>query len=196
MGNYKEHNVNVKKYIDSYSATSGTVPQVIDRLLTDLKDMNYPKEEIEEIILSMDEALTNAIQETIRKEHNLNIPYDPDMREITVMYIVMPDEFEAVIIDHGKGLDLQESIKKTPDKHSLDYFEQITRYSFDKELGLHVRVNGQQISLKGIGAGLKIMCAFMDSITIDLIDKEKIVSDTVTPVTDGTILTMRRKRRY
>lgn len=193
---YCNDNNNVKKYIDSYSAISQTVPQVIDRLLSDLKEMNYPKEEIEEIILSMDEALTNAIQETIRKEHNFNIAYDPDMREITVMYIVSNDEFEAVIIDHGKGFNFQESIKKTPDKNSFDYFEQITRYSCEKESGLHVRINGQQISLKGIGAGLKIMCAFMDSITIDLIDKEKIVSDTVTPLTDGTILTMRRKRRY
>ncbi len=144
----------------------------------------------------MDEALTNAIQETIRKENNLNIAYDPDMREITVMYIVSKDEFEAVIIDHGKGFDFNESLRKTPDKASLDYFEQITRYSSEKESGLHIRVNGRQISLKGIGAGLKIMCAFMDSINIDLIDKEKIVSDTVSPVTDGTILSMHRKRRY
>ncbi len=193
---YCNDNNNVKKYIDSYNATSQTVPQVIDRLLNDLNQMHYPKEEIEEIILSMDEALTNAIQETIRKEHNFNIAYDPDMREITVMYIVSKDEFEAVIIDHGKGFDFQESIKKTPDKNSFNYFEQITRYSCEEESGLHVRINGQQISLKGIGAGLKIMCAFMDSITIDLIDKEKIVSDTVTPLTDGTILTMRRRRRY
>ncbi|MDH7553386.1 MAG: ATP-binding protein [Spirochaetes bacterium] len=193
---YSNNNNDVKKYIDSYNATSQTVPMVIDRLLTDLNEMQYPKEEIEEIILSMDEALTNAIQETIRKEHNLNISYDPEMREITVMYIVSKDEFEAVIIDHGKGFNFNESIKKTPDKTSFDYFEQITRYSSEKESGLHIRVNGQQISLKGIGAGLKIICAFMDSINIDLIDKEKIVSDTVSPLTDGTILTMRRKRRY
>jgi len=193
---YKSDNSDVKKYIDSYNATSQTVPLVIDRLLADLKELDYPKEEIEEIILSMDEALTNAIQETIRKEHNLNIAYDPDVREITVMYIVSKNEFEAVIIDHGKGFDLQKSMEKTPDKNSFDYFEQITRYSYEKSSGLHVRVNGRQISLKGIGAGLKIMCAFMDSINIDLIDKEKIVSDTVSPVTDGTILTMRRKRRY
>ncbi|MEJ5362587.1 MAG: ATP-binding protein [Spirochaetota bacterium] len=190
------NNNDVKKYIDSYNATSQTVPLVIEKLLTDLKEMHYPKEEIEEIILSMDEALTNAIQETIRKENNLNIAYDPDMREITVMYIVSKDEFEAVIIDHGKGFDFNESLRKTPDKASLDYFEQITRYSSEKESGLHIRVNGRQISLKGIGAGLKIMCAFMDSINIDLIDKEKIVSDTVSPVTDGTILSMHRKRRY
>jgi len=50
--------------------------------------------------------------------------------------------------------------------------------------------------LKGIGAGLKIMTAFMDSITIDLIDKEKFISNSISDFTDGTILNMKRKRRY
>ena len=160
------------------------------------KWLNLSNEEIDEIVLSMDEALTNAIQETIRKEHIYSIHYGPETRDITVMYIITMDEFEAVIIDQGKGLDLQESIKKTPDKTSSNYFDQIAKYSSKAEKGLSVRVNGQQISLKGIGAGLKIMCAFMDSITIDLIDKEKMISDTVSKVTDGTILSMHRKRRY
>lgn len=186
----------IKKYIDSFSADTITVPTVINQLLTDLNELNYPHEEIDEIVLSMDEALTNAIQETIRKEHIYSIHYGPETRDITVMYIITMDEFEAVIIDQGKGLDLQESIKKTPDKTSSNYFDQIAKYSSKAEKGLSVRVNGQQISLKGIGAGLKIMCAFMDSITIDLIDKEKMISDTVSKVTDGTILSMHRKRRY
>lgn len=186
----------IKKYIDSFSADTITVPTVINQLLTDLNELNYPHEEIDEIVLSMDEALTNAIQETIRKEHIYSIHYGPETRDITVMYIITMDEFEAVIIDQGKGLDLQESIKKTPDKTSSNYFDQIAKYSSKAEKGLSVRVNGQQISLKGIGAGLKIMCAFMDSITIDLIDKEKMISDTVSQVTDGTILSMHRKRRY
>ena len=186
----------IKKYIDSFSADTITVPTVINQLLTDLNELNYPCEEIDEIVLSMDEALTNAIQETIRKEHIYSIHYGPETRDITVMYIITIDEFEAVIIDQGKGLDLQESIKKTPDKTASNYFDQIAKYSSKAEKGLSVRVNGQQISLKGIGAGLKIMCAFMDSITIDLIDKEKMISDTVSKVTDGTILSMHRKRRY
>ncbi len=186
----------IKKYIDSFSADTITVPTVINQLLTDLNELNYPHEEIDEIVLSMDEALTNAIQETIRKEHIYSIHYGPETRDITVMYIITMDEFEAVIIDQGKGLDLQESIKKTPDKTSSNYFDQIAKYSSKAEKGLSVRVNGHQISLKGIGAGLKIMCAFMDSITIDLIDKEKMISDTVSKVTDGTILSMHRKRRY
>ncbi|HOM88167.1 MAG TPA: ATP-binding protein [Spirochaetota bacterium] len=184
----------IKKYIDSFSADTITVPTVINQLLTDLNTLNYPGEEIDEIVLSMDEALTNAIQETIRK--NYNIHYGPETREITVMYIITMDEFEAVVIDQGKGLNLQESIKETPDKTASNYFDQIVKYSSKAEKGLSVRVNGQQISLKGIGAGLKIMCAFMDSITIDLIDKEKMISDTVSKVTDGTILSMHRKRRY
>lgn len=189
-------NNNIKKRIDSYKATSETVPHVIDTLLNDLEEMQVPREEIEEIILSIDEALTNAIQETIRKEHNINITHDPDMREITVMYIISQQEFEAVIIDYGKGFNIQESMNKTPDKSSLHYFDQITQYSCENSEGLHIRINGRQMPLKGIGAGLKIMCAYMDSITIDIIDKEKIITNTASQLADGTILTMRRKRRY
>ncbi|HQK06558.1 MAG TPA: ATP-binding protein, partial [Spirochaetota bacterium] len=124
----------IKKYIDSFSADTITVPTVINQLLTDLNTLNYPGEEIDEIVLSMDEALTNAIQETIRK--NYNIHYGPETREITVMYIITMDEFEAVVIDQGKGLNLQESIKETPDKTASNYFDQIAKYSSKAEKGL------------------------------------------------------------
>jgi hypothetical protein len=57
-------------------------------------------------------------------------------------------------------------------------------------------LNGTEIPLHGIGAGLKIILNFMDAVTIDLIDREKIVSTSVSENTDGTILNMKRKKRY
>ena len=36
----------------------------------------------------------------------------------------------------------------------------------------------------------------MDAVTIDLIDKEKVLSSSVSEHTDGTILNMKRKKRY
>ena len=59
-----------------------------------------------------------------------------------------------------------------------------------------IRINGEEIPLRGIGAGLKIILSFMDSVTIDLIDKEKILTVQVTEHTDGTIFNMKRNRRY
>jgi hypothetical protein len=36
----------------------------------------------------------------------------------------------------------------------------------------------------------------MDSITIDLIDQKKVVANSVSETTDGTILNIKRRRRY
>jgi len=52
------------------------------------------------------------------------------------------------------------------------------------------------VILNGIGAGLKIILSFMDQVKIDLIDKESIVSSSVSDNTDGTIFNLKRRRRY
>ena len=184
-------------YLDSFSANTTVVPNVIDNLIDDLNRMFYPKEEMEEIILSMDEAITNAIQETVQQQENLPIHSNQGRREITVRYTINSESFDATIIDHGKGFDISSLERLTPDINSCNYFDQVVSYAQASESKrLKVRLNGEEITLKGIGAGLKIILAFMDSITIDLIDKKCTLSDSVTQFTDGTILNMKRKRRY
>jgi len=44
--------------------------------------------------------------------------------------------------------------------------------------------------------GLKVILAFMDSVSIDLIDKERVLANSVSEFTDGTILNLNRRRRY
>ena len=84
-----------------------------------------------------------------------------------------------------------------PNSNSCKYFDQIYKYIENSEKDrLKVRINGNEILLNGIGAGIKIILTFMDTLTIDLIDKKDIVSDSVTKFTDGTILNMQRARRY
>lgn len=186
------------KFLESYSASTGVVPQVIGRLIDDLKSLNFHQEEIDEIVLSMDEAVTNAIQETIKK--NLCVPdciCSIDRRDITIRYIISREEFDATIIDHGKGLDIFNIIKSVPDCKSPLYQDQIVGYATESEKNkIRITLNGNEIHLKGIGAGLKIILKFMDHVTIDLIDKEKILSGYVSEHTDGTIFSMRRLRRY
>ena len=125
MNNY---NPKIKKFLDSFKAETETVPVVIDLLLEDLKAIRYPQPDVDEIVLSMDEALTNAIQETIRKEENIYYHHDHERREITVSYIITPELFDTTIIDHGKGLDLLKSREKTPKSDSVDYFNQLFNY--------------------------------------------------------------------
>jgi anti-sigma regulatory factor (Ser/Thr protein kinase) len=183
-------------FLDSFRADTSIVPEVIDRLYNDLKKMEYPKDEIDEIILSMDEAITNAVQETICTI-NEQYCHSKMNREITVRYNIDDDEFNATVIDHGKGLDIDKMLKKIPDTTSDQYHQEIFDYIKTQEKNrLKVRLNGKELFLNGIGAGLRIILSFMDIVTIDLLDTQTVVSETVSEFTDGTILNMKRKRRY
>ncbi|HSV98375.1 MAG TPA: ATP-binding protein [Spirochaetota bacterium] len=185
------------QHIDSYPADSLIVRRVISVLCDDLRSIHCPQEEIDEIIISMDEALTNAIQETIRTQEGIPVAHADLIRAITVRYLLDDEHFEATIIDHGGGFDPVKSFHDSPSRHAEDYFGQLVRYIDKSESGkLRVTVNERELSLKGIGAGLKILLAFMDRITIDFIDRKDVISDSVTEFTDGTILTISRKRRY
>lgn len=191
----KEENIEVN-FLNSYRADTSIVPDIISRLITDLQSMQFPKDEIDEIVLSMDEAITNAVQETIRKEEDIPLFLDPALREITVRYKIRTQGFDATIIDHGKGLDIKKMNTLIPCSSSLDYHDQVLHYANESEKHrLKVRLNGKEITLKGIGAGLRIMVAFMDSVSIDLIDTERVISDSVSACTDGTILNLARNRR-
>jgi anti-sigma regulatory factor (Ser/Thr protein kinase) len=182
-------------FLDSFAADTAIVPEVISKLIIDLNEAAYPQDEIDEIVLSMDEASTNAVQETINK--NSSKESLSDRREITIRYTVGKKEFDATIIDHGKGLDLFNIMNTVPDNKSNEYHQQIISYASESERKkIKVRVNNIEIPLKGIGAGLKIILNFMDSVTIDLIDKEKVLSPSVSEHTDGTIFNMKRNRRY
>lgn len=185
-------------FLNSYSANTAVVPEVIEKLIKDLRQSRYRQDEIDEIVLSMDEAITNAIQETIKINQEGYEQYDDsDRRDITIRYTVSINEFDATIIDHGKGLDIFNILHSTPKSGSINYKNQIISYATESEKNkIKVRLNGEEIPLRGIGAGLKIILNFMDAVTIDLIDKEKVLSSSVTEHTDGTIFNMKRNRRY
>lgn len=193
MGNMSNIEIN---FLDSFHADTITVQNVISQLITDLKKMQLPDQEREEIVISLDEALTNAIQETICKNEGA-CSSDSPFHDITVRYHITAKEFDATIIDHGKGLDIQKMMTTIPDSNAHNYEGQIYDYiDVKSQTKFQVRLNGQEIQLNGIGAGLKILLSFMDLVSIDLIDKKNILSDSVSEFTDGTILNMKRKRRY
>lgn len=185
-------------FLNSYSANTSVVPEVIEHLILDLRQKNYKQDDIDEIVLSMDEAVTNAIQETIKiNEKTFRKPCPEDLRDITVRYTITSDIFDATIIDHGKGFDIFNILNSTPRVGSKNYINQIISYATESEkCRITVRLNGHEIPLRGIGAGLKIILNFMDAVTIDMIDKETILSNSVTEHTDGTIFNMKRKKRY
>jgi len=182
-------------FLDSFTASTSIVPEVIDRLMVDLIKIEYPQEEIDEIILSMDESITNAVQVTMNcNETDCIIP---EKRNITIRYTITESEFDATIIDHGTGLDFIKILSTTPDIHSRNYHDQILSYATESEKSkLSIKVNGEVVPLRGIGAGLKIILSFMDSVSIEYIDKKTIIASNVTDSTDGTIFNIKRRRRY
>jgi anti-sigma regulatory factor (Ser/Thr protein kinase) len=183
-------------FLESYCASTTIVPEVIESLINDLRYSNYRQDEIDEIVLSMDEALTNAVQETIKKNCCNGDHADCDRRDITVRYNINDSEFDATVIDHGKGLDIFNILSQIPDMKAKDYADQVLSYATKSEKNkIKVRMNGKEIPLHGIGAGLKIIINFMDTVTIDLIDKKLVLTTLVSDYTDGTILNMKRKRR-
>jgi anti-sigma regulatory factor (Ser/Thr protein kinase) len=191
------HNLDID-FLNSYSANTAVVPEVIERLIDDLRKISYTQDDIDEIVLSMDEAITNAVQETMKTNENFRRRIEADdRRDITIRYTISRDIFDATIIDHGKGLDIFNILHSTPQAGTTTYQNQIISYATESEKSkIKVRLNGEEIPLRGIGAGLKVILHFMDAITIDLIDKEKILSQSVSEHTDGTIFNMKRKRRY
>ena len=185
-------------FLNSYPANTSVVPEVIEHLIYDLKQTSYKQDEIDEIVLSLDEALTNAIQETMKTNENLPRKHiGEELRDITVRYTITSDIFDATIIDHGKGFDIFNILNSTPRTGTRNYLNQIISYATESEkCRIRVRLNGREIPLRGIGAGLKIILNFMDAVTIDMIDRETVLSSSVTEHTDGTIFNMKRKKRY
>jgi anti-sigma regulatory factor (Ser/Thr protein kinase) len=140
----------------------------------------------------MDESITNAVQATIKNPNKF-----AKNLYITIRYAVSETEFDATIIDHGTGFDLIKTLGAAPDNKSNDYHNQIISYTIGTgKSKSSLKMNNKKIFLRGVGAGLKIILNFMDSVTIEYIDKKTIIAKNVSESTDGTIFNMTRKRRH
>ena len=177
------------RFLGSYAANTSVVSEVIGKLIKDLSKVGYSEEETFEIAISMDETISNAIKATIENEKQT-----AETLYITIRYVVSETEFDATIIDHGSGFDFAQTLSDTPNSASDDYHDQIMNYGIRKDKSTSSMVN-KGISLKGIGAGLKIILNFMDSVSVDYIDKKDIIASNVTESTDGTIFNIKRERR-
>ena len=181
-------------FIGSFVAKTSIVAEIINELNQDLLKMEYPQEEIFEITIAMDESVSNAVKATIE-----NTPEASKKLYITVRYNITETEFDATIIDRGKGLDFIKTLNTTPHSKSNNYRNQLMDYTADeadeKNLRSTLTINNENVSLKGVGAGLKIILSYMDSVFIKYLDKKEVIASNVSESTDGTIFNMKRKRR-
>jgi len=183
---------------DCLDADTNRLGFIIDRLFSDLAQAGYCDDEANEIVTAFDEAITNAIYETIKEIDGIqNVSLGANMEKapkaIVVSWKITPDDFQVSIADHGSGLDLGEQEKRTPKTNSGDYLDQVQKYQ--SECNLSVTVNGQVIELKRLGVGLKIITSMMDDVHITLIDQNAELSATSNGPAAGTILALHRARR-
>lgn len=197
----KAHSADPKiiTFHESFEADTRILSELIDRLFDDLSRAGYSEEDSQEIVVAMDEAVTNAVLETIKATGEILDDFSATFTKgpvkiIAVKWEITPDSFTGTVIDHGAGLDLGEVQLRTPQTGTDNYLDQVGEYQH--KCNLSMRVNGQDIEIKRLGAGLKIMATFMDDIFIDLIDSCKTVSSTVSHHTTGTILNLHRNRRH
>lgn len=185
-------------YHDCFIADTKVLAVVIDKLFNDLGQAGYEEEETQEIVVAVDEAITNAVLETIKVTgdvvEDLSSSFSIDqVKSIAVCWEITDKDFHATVLDHGSGLDLHAVEEQLPEASHQDYLTQVSEHQ--KKGNIRLRLNGEEIELKRLGAGLKIMASFMDSILIDLIDAKGAVSDKVGSTTLGTILNLYRARR-
>ena len=183
---------------DSFEADTKVLSFIIDKLFKDLDRAGYEEDEAQEIVVAVDEAITNAVLETIKTtgevEEDLSITFKMDkVKAIAVRWEISAEEFYATVIDHGSGLDLHAVEDRLPEASGHDYLNQVKEHQ--QKGNIRLLLNGEEIELKRLGAGLKIMASFMDTIVIDLIDSKKTLSDKVATSTLGTILNLYRARR-
>jgi len=189
------------EFQESFKADTRVLAYLIDKLFDDLKKAKYSEDEAQEIVVAVDEAVTNAILETIKASGDVDDDFSTELRaeilkntkSIAIRWIITPDDFHATVIDRGGGLDLEQINKEIPQVQDENYLEQVKNY--EDNGNIIVRFNGKNIRLKRLGAGLKIMQKFLDAVIIDLIDSKSILSETVSKNTVGTILNLYRKRR-
>lgn len=185
------------RYIRSFGPETKFVPQVIGDLEADLDKAGFSFEDRMEVVMAVDEAMTNAILETARSKNSFITKIKEAFRlenSVTVSWSIDVDKFSFTVIDQGEGLDLEIMIGKTPAPGDKDYFDKVKHYEQKDQLVL--RINGKPVEVKRFGAGLKIILSFMDRITIDYIDKEAIVTKKLSGATQGTILSMIRYRDH
>ena len=78
------------------SSNISSVESLCQRLLEEVKDRDYDKEDVFAIHLALEEAFVNAVKHGNKQDAN---------RQIEVKYFVTPDKFDIFIADQGSGFE-------------------------------------------------------------------------------------------
>lgn len=160
------------------------VRPVLDRLAADLEQAQVGDETADEIQVAFDEALTNAVIETLRN-NEAHTDHDPQHRSILVNWEIQAGGFFATIVDCGGGIDLGRTMMGLPRFGSDRFEDDLERHQAANDVSF--RHQGETRMVKRLGAGLRLMAAFMDSVVF------RLIADNVPHKRAGSVTQLYRK---
>lgn len=135
-------------------------------------------EDIFQITLACDEALTNSITANISQNSE---------ETIICKWRIENMKFSLLILDYGKGFKMSDTTMNNPTPSSLeDYTKQITDYQ--KLVDRKLPFDGIEKAHKNMGKGLKIIHSLMDTVKISFHSNQEILDSLDVSKINGAIL--------
>lgn len=143
-----------------------------------LETHKFTKEDIFQITLACDEALTNSITANISQNSE---------ETIICKWRIQNMKFSLLILDYGKGFKMSETTMSNPTPTNLeDYTKQISDYQ--KQVDRKLPYDGIEKSHKNMGKGLKIIHSLMDTVKISFHSNAEILDTPDVSKINGAIL--------
>jgi anti-sigma regulatory factor (Ser/Thr protein kinase) len=147
-------------------------------LTNSLVNNSFPLEDIQQIELACDEALTNSISANVNNQSK---------ETIICRWRIEGAKFTLIILDYGRGVPPEKIVKKEEPRTLDDLMEKFKK--IQEENPRVLPFSGIQKMHKNMGQGLKIITKLMDTVKIMYHGDDNILDDpTTTDRIEGSIL--------
>ena len=145
---------------------------------TSLRDHQFSSEDVEQIKLACDEALTNSITANLK---------NASLETIICRWRIEQSTFYLLIMDYGKGVPTEKIVNIDVPNSLLDLIEKFKKN--DKENPNFLPFNGICKKHKNMGQGLNIIKKIMDKVSVHYHRMDGIL-ESFNDSVDGSILEM------
>lgn len=149
---------NPDSYIMFLPPDMGCLKAFRKELKYSLKQHSFEENDISQIVLAADEALTNSISANLSNN---------SLENIICRWKIRETKFTLVVMDYGKGIKLNQDISNCSDCEKADliqYIEKIKKHQ-EKKSGI-LPFSGIPKIHRNMGHGLKIIKKLMDTVRV------------------------------
>ncbi|MBK8398142.1 MAG: ATP-binding protein [Leptospiraceae bacterium] len=157
-----------------------SVRQFRKQLRVSLSQHSFKEDDISQIVLAADEALTNSISANVSNHSE---------ETIICRWRIENSKFTLLILDYGRGLKISETVSEDyqPAPRNLDnYLESIKEHQSESPGKLPY--GGIEKPHKNMGKGLKIIRSLMDTVKILYHNNETITDNPLDNKINGSIV--------